>query len=93
MPELSLFELPGPIKTVYEEEVTFVRLLRCHRCFSSRLYKPQNSKEQDVDYAQAHIFMLYCQNCLTFQNHDGEEDSYKALSEMRVNYGRRYHGW
>ena len=60
-----------------------IELLFCHRCCSSNLYAPVNSPQQQREYDQAGIFMLYCPDCDTFQNHEGKQDSYRALSEMR----------
>jgi hypothetical protein len=93
MTALTLFELPAPIQTAYAEEVCFVRLLYCHKCFSTRLYKPMNSPAENADYRLAGLFLLFCQNCATYQNHAGAEDSYRGLAEMRASMGRRYHGW
>lgn len=79
----TLFDLPPPIINYQGEEVAPVEILLCHRCYSKRLYKPVNTPEEDRDYTGAGIFMLYCWDCRTFQNHEGKEASYKAITEMR----------
>ncbi len=86
----TLFDLPSPITNYQGEEVAPVEILLCHRCYSKRLYKPVNTPEEASDYALTGIFMLYCWDCRTFQNHEGKEASYDAIAQMRK--GADIHG-
>jgi len=78
-------KLPGPAVQLEDIHQGSVERLVCVRpgCLSTRLYKPVNSPKQDEEYDQLGIFLLYCMDCQTFQNHSGKSDQYRAWSEVR----------